>query len=435
MLDRQTVRDDLEALLHRAVVEAKFEVELPLSGVSQRTICPNADTLRKFVRQFEKWRDFIRVTTLLEDNLLGELSDGLKSVLSNHIENDRVADGLPFYLLGTWTPPFTVKDLALSSVRAVVFLDPERVARLLWDWERGEPVLYQSHVVLFGVSVDKPLRLDLGKGKTALFQKLPSSTSDVRRHLPIMQRDFVRITDFVGAVKMTVNHGARSGLFRDSEADPGEWDEVSSPYRSILSLSDSLSIACDNYVTWTLAWSESEDWRAFGQNERLVLQNHSQYGRRNVVTLTSDVALLLRDTLSKKLHVTDGAPQYLNVAIGRWARSKRPVGLADQLIDLRIALEALYLDNDVQGELSFRLATRVAWHLGQNADERLKYQMIVRDAYSLASRIIHGRVVKLTREEKDLLATAQDLCRRGILKILDAGEKPNWNKLILGAEV
>lgn len=435
MSDKRVVTDDLEALLQRAVIEARFEAEIPLRGINQRAVCPNADTLRGFVRQYEAWKDFIQVTTLLEDNLLSELSDVLKSALSNHIENDRVADGLPSYLLGTWSSPFTVKDLALSCVKAAIFIGPERVARLLRDWERGEPVLYQSHVVLFGVSVDKPLRLDLGKSKTALFQKLPRSTKEVRHHLPWREQHFLRTTDYLGAVKMTVDHGARSALFRDSEADPREWDEVSSPYRSVSNLCDSLSIACDNCVTWALGWSESSDWRAFGQEERLIIYNHNYYTHGDVVILTPDISPLLSDTLSKKLHDMEGVPRYLDLAIGRWVRSKRPGNVADQLIDLRIALEALYLDNDVQGELSFRLATHVAWHLGENADERLEYQKIIRRAYGLASRVIHGRDVKFTSEEKSLFATTQDLCRRGILKILDTGEKPDWNKLILGTEV
>lgn len=427
--------DDLKALLQRAVKEARFEAEIPLRGTGQRAVCSNADTLRGFVHQFEAWKDFIRVTTFVEDDLLGELSDELKSVLSSHITNDRVTGGLPSYLLGTWASPFAVKDLALSCVKAAVFVGPERVARLLEDWERGKPVLYQSHVILAGVSVDKPLRLDLGAGRTALFQKLPKSTDEVQRHLPRIERNFLRVSDYLGAVKMTVDHGARSALFRDSDANPGEWDEVSSPYRSIDSLCNSLSIACDNYITWALAWSGSEDWGAFGQEERLVMRSDSHYAYRDVVTLTPDISPLLSDMLSKEPHVMDATSQYLALAIGRWVRSKRSVGMADQLIDLRIALEALYLTGDMQGELSFRLATHVAWHLGENADERLEYQTIIRRAYDLASGVIHGRAKKFTGKEKELLATAQDLCRRGIVKVLDAGEKPDWQKLILGSEM
>lgn len=435
MSDNRTVRDDLDALLRRAVIGAEFEVQLPSSGTSQRTACPNADALRQFVHRFEAQRDFIRITTLLEDKLLGELSEGLKSVLGNHITNGRVAGGLPSYLLGSWGRPFTVEDLALSSVRAAAFIGPERVAGLFRDWERGEPILYQTHVVLTGVSVDEPVRLDLGKGGTALFQQLPTSRAQVQHHLRRIGPQFLRVDNCLGAVQMTVNDGARSALFRDSGANPGEWDEVSSPYRSVDSLSAALSIACDNYVTWVLSWSESKDWRAFGQGERLVMYKDRRYDNRDAVTLTPEIFPVLVSTLSKKLRVRDGAPQYLELATGRWVRSKKPASLADQLVDLRIALEALYLEDNVQGELSFRLATHVAWHLGNDADERLKYQKTIRLAYALASSVIHGRKAKFTSEDKGLLATAQDLCRRGILKVLDTGERPTWKKLILGAEM
>ena len=109
--------------------------------------------------------------------------------------------------------------------------------------------------------------------------------------------------------------------------------------------------------------------------------------------------------------------------------------MVDQLIDLRIALEALYLDDDIQGELSFRLATHAAWHLGENVQDRLAVQKTIRDTYALASRVLHGRGITNNANEREMFEAAQGLCRKGILKILETGEKPNWNKLILdGAE-
>ena len=67
-----------------------------------------------------------------------------------------------------------------------------------------------------------------------------------------------------------------------------------------------------------------------------------------------------------------GMFEKLRVPIQRWRRSKAAsngVGLA---IDLRIALESLFLDDGNRAELSFRLALRAAWYLGAEGDERTK---------------------------------------------------------------
>ena len=122
----------------------------------------------------------------------------------------------------------------------------------------------------------------------------------------------------------------------------------------------------------------------------------------------------------------------VDLAISRWMRSKRPdASLSDQFIELRIALEVLYLGGSV-GELRFRLATHGAWHLGADFSERREYQQTLRDAYDLASKAVHAGDVENTRENRQLLTDAQDLCRKGILKWLYESEEPNWNEMILG---
>ena len=113
-------------------------------------------------------------------------------------------------------------------------------------------------------------------------------------------------------------------------------------------------------------------------------------------------------------------------------RSKSRAGIADQLIELRIALESLYVP-DTRGEARFRLSTHGAWHLGATFEERREYQRILRDAYDLASTAVHTGEVEHTDENHDLLVSAQALCREGILKRLDENPAPDWSALVLGA--
>ncbi len=122
----------------------------------------------------------------------------------------------------------------------------------------------------------------------------------------------------------------------------------------------------------------------------------------------------------------------LRVPIQRWRRSKAANNGVDMAIDLRIALESLFLDEGNNAELSFRLALRAAWYLGAGEDERAKIFEAVRDAYKIGSKAVH------TGEGHDnemlpTLAMAQDICRISILRrIREGGKPPNWKDMVLG---
>ena len=101
---------------------------------------------------------------------------------------------------------------------------------------------------------------------------------------------------------------------------------------------------------------------------------------------------------------------------------------------MRIALEALYL-GDNSPEVSFRLATRGAWHLGTAVGERRHIYDTLRETHGLSSKAVHANKVVENKKNRTLLGEAQDLCRRGILKRLDEDGEPKWNDIILGAGV
>ena len=86
--------------------------------------------------------------------------------------------------------------------------------------------------------------------------------------------------------------------------------------------------------------------------------------------------------------------------------------------------------------MRFRLALFGAWHLGVDFEERKKVRRKLRDAYDTASGAVHGGDLKKTLAIRELLSDAQDLCRRGILKMLREGypSQEHWGDLILGAE-
>ena len=119
----------------------------------------------------------------------------------------------------------------------------------------------------------------------------------------------------------------------------------------------------------------------------------------------------------------------MDVSVKRWVNSKRQESsLPDKFIELRVALEALFLDNE-RGEFRFRLATNGAWFLGASAGDREHHYNALLKAYDAGSAAVHGREVQGKEEQ---LTAGQTLCRDGVLRILRLGRTPEWRALVLG---
>ena len=113
----------------------------------------------------------------------------------------------------------------------------------------------------------------------------------------------------------------------------------------------------------------------------------------------------------------------------RWSRSKEPnQAFPNQLIELRIALEALYAGGGP--EVTFRQAVHGALHLGRNYEGRRHYRTLLTKVYGLASRAVHGGGKDSTKENQNLLEEARDACRAGILKCLADGGDIDFDRLM-----
>ena len=131
----------------------------------------------------------------------------------------------------------------------------------------------------------------------------------------------------------------------------------------------------------------------------------------------------------------------LQIAIDRWIKSKVNRDPLNQIIDLGIALEALYLPG-IKEELTFRLRVRAAWYLGKNEEHRKELLKNFGDIYSCRSNAVHngqlGETARFGSERIPIpvfIERAQDLCHESILKIVEDGGFPDWDSLILGGEV
>ena len=134
----------------------------------------------------------------------------------------------------------------------------------------------------------------------------------------------------------------------------------------------------------------------------------------------------------------------LQIPIDRWIQSKTSQTAVDKIIDLGIALEALYLsETDYNREIRFRFSLHAAWHLGEDKEHRERLMKKFKAIYDWRSTVVHtgklpqkgsGKKKKpYTQEEvREFITRAQDLCRDSIIKILKKKKFPDWNNLILG---
>lgn len=88
--------------------------------------------------------------------------------------------------------------------------------------------------------------------------------------------------------------------------------------------------------------------------------------------------------------------------------------LVDSSIDLGIALESLFLEDDDSSELSYRLSVRAARVLTTDATERVEARRLFKAVYALRSRAVHRGKADLRRKELGGRSTVEDLLRDGI---------------------
>ena len=410
---------ELKELLRKAVEQATFDVQhqgvhqpSKFSDVYNRSVKPDRHLLVS------------SANTVLDENLRAAITQRLYPLLEEYIVDDRLGNSLA-YTLGADTE-ITVDEFALELVKAVAILGPERTTHLLYKWAVGEPTEYQTHAVLSGIGVEEPLELQQG----VRFQTLPRSRGGLLANLPSSDPQKFDHPGLIGKLKVTVDRQGGSMLCKP-QTEGRSWAYGPGPGELLDSLCEALSLTCNGHVTWKAAWSECDELKTFTLGTRLGITNRLRSSYGNALLLREHLTEL--ESLLQKRPINRIGADPLDIPVSRWLRSKRHDSLANQFIELRIALEALYLTG-IQDELSFRLATRGAWHLGADFSERREYQKTLLDAYRRGSTAVHTGTIKPTEENRKLLTAAQDLCRKGILKRLDGTHEPNWNELILGKE-
>ena len=137
--------------------------------------------------------------------------------------------------------------------------------------------------------------------------------------------------------------------------------------------------------------------------------------------------------------VLKNAAPPLKTAISRFNSSLDRRTLADRLIDLVVALEALFGDRE-SSSISYKVAIRCACWLHSSGQQRLTTFKTVRDCYSTRSKSVHGG--KGTHSSAQQVNELEGIVRGSIVKFFDhirlKGSSPDritFDSLIMTGEM
>lgn len=409
-----------------------------------------------------------RVRATVPDDSLRRVEDAVRRILQQFIDQDtdRIGHAFPCSGMGgqdqiegirvhgdgladeQFSSP--VSDFAHGVVRASGLLGVAKIVELLNGWKQGAPVTISMSTVLNGLLLAAPVEPREG----VRLVPLPMETSALPR-LPVDRKTVPQ--DYLGLTLLTVRVQAKPALFRPYPDGPDYVVECCSVDGVNLgTVCQSLSLQTGRHVSKSSIWYDYGDAAAFRLGDRgtwclgedrlkplsadwnsidgLVFTPPTGVG---TITLKDDVVPQRLDPqeLLEIIECLSSADRELRIAVDRWHRSSLSgTGLENRFIDLRIALEALYLKdfpNERNQEMRFRLSLMGAWHLSESLEERRSIRKALTAAYDRASRAVHAGEVPDEAEKE--LVMAQDLCRRGILKLIREGAPSNWGDLVLGA--
>ena len=425
----------------------------------------------------------------IPDELLSQLNNCLRSLLKEYItsghlrfglgqpqETDFIGHAFPINEHGhpiSYIPPemifcpnyfdlayisrvSTVADFTKGVIKGAAVLGSERVTHLLSDWLEGKPIKYRTSAILNGPPVKAPLNQFDG----VHIEPLPLSSDRLDASLPRRRGTSGNgVPHYLGRTLVSIDSEVKPALFRP-ETRPSAQDIQVKPIGgvNIATVCQALSLESDDYVDAGFYWNDYQELDAFslGVDETTWSMGNARvrswssivtWGTElftGVTTLEFKGEQPMLDISEEQLARTLAALKTLNdsdkihIAVSRWVKSKDSYGqLVDRFIDLRIALESLYLQNigneKYRGEMRFRLSLIGAWHLSADLEERRRVRKMLLDAYDVASKAVHSGDLDYF-DNQQLLTEAQDLCRRGILKLLKDGPPRDWGDLILGVE-
>ena len=396
------------------------------SNVSVKALTRGAESTTR-LRDFECLLDALGVLSE------GHVAHALGSVLRSPYSSTVLESDFPHKTIGV----SETSDLWSYLLVDACLATPRGTAAKLLRWARGAPLAFETRVLLGRLDAASSFTLAGGLA----VERLPRKSEDLDGSFPTgfgltlsdyLDRTLLRIPCKIAPVlskptKTTTQHdGTPSTSWETSANIESTWPL---PPGGVLELGRALSLVCDVAVETPMIWTDHLDHAHFGRH-----LGFSNYGSSEPTPRTATGSTLTADDLKQALRLQPkfrNMPDSAETALRYWLKSKaRRPDLADRLVFLRTALEALFLDRGNYAELAYRLATNGAWYTGRNPAERRPRFDTLKDVYGVASGAAHSGSAKKSAEK--LLMDGQEICRLAILKRLRSGQEPVWKDIVFG---
>lgn len=316
---------------------------------------------------------------------------------------------------------FVVSDMLAKGY------DPSFIAASLIDALTKNSFTYFDTYAVSGVTVEG--RCDIADG----IYLLPNESLPYGLYVEHMFTDFSfprfggngeyrRSQDAALVIEKTVTP-AITEVARDDRAKAETMED--DRYALVERIALSISLALGGYVEIKRrTWLYSKDC-IFGRNGGMFIGGFSRKP-------TGPHRMMKSGTASKEyldqIYNMQSAKS-LELAIKRLVKSRSLSTIEDQVVDLGMAAEIALMHED-RGEITSRLAMRAAFLLGQDGHERTAVHNSMRDLYRARSDTVHSGETPVKYRRR--LAEWDALLDRLLKALLQRGDFPDWNRLILG---
>lgn len=159
--------------------------------------------------------------------------------------------------------------------------------------------------------------------------------------------------------------------------------------------------------------------RGFSQ----IYEGNLHFG--DVYELNDEKIKAWQERWSKYKVLFDGKNPKSELVIGRLLSSPAIINAYDRLIDYWIILESIFLQD--KQELSYKAAIRIAYFLGENAEQRKEIFSKIKKSYNYRSKVVHGSGIP--NDINDICNITQAYLLQGLIKIIDQGTFPTNEEL------
>ena len=422
-MDHLDLVKNLENCLQHAEVKSRPWLLEPAYTGSAR---PQSDGVLEIERIYQ-FQTYLHPDQKHFEILVSNLKRFFAEYLNPH--TDRFGNGLLQISGGMNTNYATLIDsFAQTLITATSQIGAKRVGDLLLDWKCGNPLHFRKCGLLVGMFIDENLCID----EHIKLSPLPHNSKEVDNIHPDLSNLIPYLSRY-GFISMVSIDCRASPIFYSSENydDPNRYrhftPDVSSlnelPEISLRTLCESLCLVCNHPIHWIIQWRDLGDAQVF-------VSSYVFYEIQSVAP-KDPIKFEVKDLneavdLHRKRYSINVKSESLERAIRFWIQSKTEHNREYILIYLRIAFEALY-ELAESPKISSHLAKVCALHLGGNAKEKRKIKNEMMKFYDAASKAVHASASDVNNT--NLILTALDRCRLGIIKRIDGNQPKKWQDL------